>query len=317
MKLVVTGGSGFIGSNLCRLLADRPEVTEVVALDDLSTGFEANLAGLPGVQLVVGSILDTRLLRQVMAGAAAVAHLAARPSVPLSLADPIASHHVNVTGTVEVLEAARAVGAYVVVASSSAVYGDSDASPKHEDLPQRPLSPYGVTKVAAEGYAASYGHSFGLEALALRFFNVFGPGQPAGHAYAAVVPAFVSAAIEGRPLPVFGDGRQVRDFVYVESVASVLATAMVHRVTSSTPINLATGTRTDLLTLITELESVLARTLEVEFLPARPGDIRDSQADQSRFRDLFQHVPVVDLRTGLEQTVAWFRQQPVGDQTHG
>jgi UDP-glucose 4-epimerase len=312
MKVVVTGGAGFIGSNLCRLLANRPQVTEVVALDDLSTGFEANLAGVPGVQLVVGSILDTGLLRQVMSGAASVAHLAARPSVPLSLADPVASHHVNVTGTVEVLEAARKAGAYVVVASSSAVYGDNSVSPKHEGLPQLPMSPYGVTKVATEGYAASYGHSFGLEALALRFFNVFGPGQPAGHAYAAVVPAFVSAALAGRPIPVFGDGRQVRDFVFVDTVASVLATAMEQRVTSSTPVNLATGTRTDLLTLVAELEAVLGRSLEVEFLEPRPGDIRDSQADQARCRALFPAVPVVDLRTGLEQTVRWFQDQPVG-----
>jgi UDP-glucose 4-epimerase len=315
MKVVVTGGAGFIGSNLCRLLANRPQVTEVVALDDLSTGFEANLAGVPGVQLVVGSILDTGLLRKVMSGAASVAHLAARPSVPLSLADPVASHHVNVTGTVEVLEAARKVGAYVVVASSSAVYGDNIVSPKHEGLPQLPMSPYGVTKVATEGYAASYAHSFGLEALALRFFNVFGPGQPAGHAYAAVVPAFVSAALAGRPIPVFGDGRQVRDFVFVDTVASVLATAMEQRVTSTTPVNLATGTRTDLLTLVAELEAVLGRSLEVEFLEPRPGDIRDSQADQSRCRALFPAVPVVDLRTGLEQTVRWFQDQPVGAAT--
>jgi len=312
MKVVVTGGAGFIGSNLCRLLVDRPQVTEVVALDDLSTGFEANLAGIPGVQLVVGSILDTALLRQVMTGAATVAHLAARPSVPLSLADPVASHHVNVTGTVEVLEAARKVGAYVVVASSSAVYGDNSVSPKHEGLPQLPMSPYGVTKVATEGYAASYAHSFGLEALALRFFNVFGPGQPAGHAYAAVVPAFVSAALAGRPIPVFGDGRQVRDFVFVDTVASVLATAMEQRVTSSTPVNLATGTPTDLLTLVAELEAVLGRSLEVEFLEPRRGDIRDSQADQSRCQALFPAVPVVDLRTGLEETVRWFQDQPVG-----
>jgi len=309
VRTVVTGGAGFIGSNLCRMLASKEQVTEIVVLDDLSTGFEHNLADIPKVELVVGSILDTNLVRQLMGGAAAVAHLAARPSVPLSLVDPLASHHVNVTGTLEVLEAARDVGAYVVVASSSAVYGDSEVSPKHEGLPQLPLSPYGVTKVATEGYASSYAHSFGLETLALRFFNVFGPGQPAGHAYAAVVPAFVSAALEGRPIPVFGDGRQVRDFVFVGNVAAVLATAMTQRTTSSTPVNLASGRTIDLLGLIAELEVVLGHPLEIEYLDPRPGDILDSQADQSLCAALFPGIPTVDLRAGLRLTVDWFERQ--------
>ena len=307
MKVVVTGGSGFIGGNLCRVLSASPQVTEVVVLDDLSTGFAGNLDGLARVRLVQGSILDTDVLAQVMAGADAVAHLAARPSVPLSLADPLASHHVNVTGTVQVLEAARAVGAYVVVASSSAVYGDNPATPKREDLPQQPLSPYGVTKVATEGYAAAYQHSFGLQTLALRFFNVFGPLQPAGHSYAAVVPAFIDAALAGRPIPIYGDGLQVRDFVFVDTVAGVLAAAVTGRITSPIPVNLASGSRTDLLTLVKELEAILGRTLPVERLPARVGDIRDSQADESAFRALFPTVEPVDLRTGLVRTVEWFR----------
>jgi UDP-glucose 4-epimerase len=307
MKVVVTGGAGFIGANLCRILSERPEVDEVVAYDDLSTGFAHNLDGLPGVELVTASILDGEALRRAMAGADAVAHLAARPSVPLSLADPMASHHVNVTGTVEVLEAARAIGAYVVVASSSAVYGENPTTPKHEDLPQQPLSPYGVTKVATEGYAAAYLHSFGLPTLALRFFNVFGPLQPAGHAYAAVVPAFVAAALTGQPIPVHGDGLQVRDFVFVDTVADVLAQAVVARVSHPTPVNLASGTRTTLLTLIHELEVILGRSLAVEHQPVRQGDIRDSQADETAFRTLFPQVQPVDLRSGLQQTVDWFR----------
>jgi UDP-glucose 4-epimerase len=306
VKVVVTGGAGFIGGNLCARLAQHPEVTEVIAFDDLSTGFRDNVAGLSGVQLVEASILDRSALRDAVSGADAIAHLAARPSVPLSLADPLASHHINVTGTVEVLEAAREVGAYVVVASSSAVYGENPASPKHEGLPQQPLSPYGVTKVATEGYAAAYLHSFGMSTLALRFFNVFGPLQPAGHAYAAVVPAFVSAALAGRPIPVHGDGLQVRDFVFVDSVAAVLAEALVGRVSHPTPVNLASGTRTDLLTLIGELEAILGRPLAVQHEPPRAGDIRDSQADDATFRSLFPTVKPVDLRTGLERTVAWF-----------
>lgn len=307
MKVVVTGGAGFIGANLCRVLSQTAGVDQVVAFDDLSTGFAHNVEALDGVELVTGSILDAEALRGVMAGAAAVAHLAARPSVPLSLGDPLASHHVNVTGTVEVLEAARAVGAYVVVASSSAVYGENPTTPKREDLPQQPLSPYGVTKVATEGYAAAYLHSFGLTTLALRFFNVFGPLQPAGHAYAAVVPAFVNAALRGEPIPVHGDGLQVRDFVFVDTVAAVLAQAVVDRVAHPTPVNLASGTRTDLLTLIRLLEDITGNQLTVEHQEARVGDIRDSQADESTFRALFPQVTPVDLRTGLERTVDWFR----------
>jgi UDP-glucose 4-epimerase len=307
VKVVVTGGAGFIGANLCRILSQRPDVDEVVAYDDLSTGFAHNLEGLPGVELVTASILDGGALRGAMAGADAVAHLAARPSVPLSLADPMLSHHVNVTGTVEVLEAARAIGAFVVVASSSAVYGENPTTPKHEDLPQQPLSPYGVTKVATEGYAAAYLHSFGLPTLALRFFNVFGPLQPAGHAYAAVVPAFVAAALTGQPIPVHGDGLQVRDFVFVDTVADVLAQAVTGRVSHPTPVNLASGTRTTLLTLIHELEAILGRSLEVEHQPVRQGDIRDSQADETAFRTLFPQVQPIDLRSGLQQTVDWFR----------
>ncbi|MEP7054007.1 MAG: NAD-dependent epimerase/dehydratase family protein [Actinomycetota bacterium] len=306
MRIVVTGGAGFIGANLCRTLAARADVSAVVAYDDLSTGFRANLDHLTGVELVEGSILDADALRRVAAGADAIAHLAARPSVPLSLADPIASHHVNVTGTVQVLEAAREVGAYVVVASSSAVYGENPATPKREDMAQAPVSPYGVTKVATEGYAAAYLESFGVPTLALRFFNVFGPLQPAGHAYAAVVPAFVSATLEERPIPMHGDGEQVRDFVFVDTVAQVLAQAVIDRVVHASPVNLASGTRTTLLGLVSELEAIVGRRLQIEHLPARQGDIRDSHADQTAFKSLFPDIAPVDLRTGLLRTLEWF-----------
>ena len=171
------------------------------------------------------------------------------------------------------------------MASSSAVSGDSPNPLKHEDLPARPLSPYGVTKVATEQYASAYMHSFGVPTLALRFFNVYGPLQPPGHAYAAVVPAFVSSALAGAPLQVFGDGRQIRDFVFVETVAQVLLDAVHRRVTSAAPVNLASGLATDLLTLIDELHALIG-VFEVDFLPERVGDIRDSRADDTRFRAL-------------------------------
>jgi UDP-glucose 4-epimerase len=236
-----------------------------------------------------------------------VVHLAARPSVPRSLLDPVASHEANATGTLYVLEAARAAGAHVVVASSSSVYGNTAVLPKHEDLPTRPLSPYGVSKLATEGYALAYRESFGLPTLALRFFNVYGPLQAAGHAYAAVIPAFVEAALRGEPVQVHGDGLQTRDFTYIGTVTRVLADAVVRRVTADTPVNLAFGSRSTLIEVLTALETVLGRPVERTHVPARPGDVRDSQASSERLRALFPDVSAVPFEDGLAETVAWFR----------
>ena len=308
MRVVVTGGAGFIGANLCRLLGEVPEVTEVVALDDLSTGFAENLAGLDHVDLVEGTILDPEALDRTFAGAAAVVHLAARSSVPRSVDDPMATHAANATGTMQVLEAVRrAGGPYLVLASSSSVYGANDALPKHEDLAPMPVSPYAASKLATESYALAHAACFDLDVLALRFFNVFGPLQPPRHTYAAVVPAFVSAAVEGRPLPVHGDGRQTRDFTFVDSVAGVLIDAVVRRVASPRPVNLAFGSRVSLLEVIAELEEVFGRQLPVEHQPPRRGDVHDTQADQTRLRELFPDAVPVDLRAGLQATVDWFR----------
>ena len=193
------------------------------------------------------------------------------------------------------------------MASSSSVYGATPTLPKREDLPTRPMSPYAASKLAAEAYTNAYAHSFGLPTLALRLFNVFGPRQPAGHAYAAVVPAFVDAALAGRPLTVDGDGTQTRDFTFVDTVATVVADAVVRRVTDPEPVNLAFGTRTDLLTLIEILEQVLGRPLERQHRPPRPGDVPHSQADSTRLRALFPDVVPVPLEDGLAATVAWMR----------
>jgi UDP-glucose 4-epimerase len=306
VRVVVTGGAGFIGANLCRELLTRPEVTEVVALDDLSTGFASNLDGI-GAKLVEGSILDRALLTDLVADATSVVHLAARPSVPRSLLDPVASHEVNATGTLYVLEAARAAGAHVVVASSSSVYGNTEVLPKHEDLPTRPLSPYGVSKLATEGYALAHQASFGLPTLAFRFFNVYGPLQAAGHAYAAVVPAFVDAALRGEPVTIHGDGLQTRDFTYVGTVSRVLADAVLRRVTTPTPVNLAFGTRSSLLDLLALLEKVLGQPVARTHVETRAGDVRDSQAASDRLRALFPEVAAVPLEEGLRQTLAWFQ----------
>ena len=307
MRIAVTGGAGFIGANTCRhLLAADPGGTEVVVIDDFSSGNPANLSGLD-VSLVEGSILDDDALDAAFTGCDAVIHLAARPSVPRSIADPWTSHDVNATGTVKVLEAIRRHEVpQIVVASSSSVYGANPTLPKQEDLTLRPVSPYAASKLATETYSLAWGASYGLDVLAFRFFNVFGPLQPAGHAYAAVVPAFVAAALAGEPLPINGDGTQSRDFTFVDSVAGVLTEAVTRRVGHDGPVNLAFGTRTTLLELIALLEEVLGRPLERDHRAPRAGDVPHSQADQTRFRSLFPDVTPVPLRDALERTVAWF-----------
>ncbi len=307
-KVVVTGGAGFIGANLCAHLSSSGAAAEVVALDNLSTGFAENVADLAGVTLVEGDILDQALVTEVLAGADAVVHLAARPSVPKSIENPLASHDANATGTIRVLEAMRSAGVNrVVVASSSSVYGANPVLPKVETLTPMPVSPYAVSKLATEAYTLSYQQVFGMKAVAFRFFNVFGPLQRAGHAYAAVVPAFVDAALAGRPLPVHGDGGQTRDFTYVGSVAQVITEILTAGLTSPTPVNLAFGTRYSLLELIERLEQLLGHPLERAHTDPRAGDVRDSQADQTALRALVPNLEPVDLDTGLRHTLDWFR----------
>lgn len=305
MRVLVTGGAGFIGANLVGELVGR-EMSAVV-LDDFSTGDRRNLEGV-NAKLIEGTILDRAVLDEAFDGIDAVVHLAARPSVPRSLEDPIATNQSNVTGTLEVLEAARRHGGpQVIVASSSSVYGRNPVLPKREDLVPMPMNPYAASKLAAESYALAYASCFGLDVLALRFFNVYGPLQSSGHAYAAVIPAFISAALAGQPLIVHGDGEQTRDFTFVGSVARVIADAIVRRVSDPGPVNLAFGERTSLLVLIAELEAILGQPLERRHVEGRIGDVRESQADNTRLRGLFPAASAVPFRDGLEATLAWNR----------
>jgi UDP-glucose 4-epimerase len=207
-----------------------------------------------------------------------------------------------------VLDAARRAGhIYVVAAGSSSVYGANPVLPKHEDLAPRPVSPYAASKLAAESYVLAYQHSFGLPTLAFRFFNVFGPLQGAGHAYAAVVPTFVDEALRGRPISMHGDGEQTRDFTFVSTVVAVLVQAAVGKVTSDEPVNLAFGTRHRLLDLVQVIEDEIGHPLEVHHGPVRAGDVRHSQADSSRLLALFPGIEPVPFREGVRQTIEWFR----------
>jgi UDP-glucose 4-epimerase len=307
MHVVVTGGAGFIGANLCRHLVAHPAVDKVVVVDDLSSGALTNLDGCD-VDVRVGSILDDPVLDGALRGASSVVHLAARPSVPRSIADPVASHEVNATGTMRVLEAVRRHSIpHVAVASSSSVYGSNPALPKQEDMAPAPRSPYAATKLATESYTLAWSQVWGFDAMAFRFFNVFGPLQPAGHAYAAVVPAFVAAALADLPVEVHGDGRQTRDFTFVDTVCGIITRAVVGRIRCDRPVNLAFGGRFDLLTVLEVLEQILGHPVARKHVPARPGDVRDSQADHTRLEGLFPGVTPVSLEEGLRRTVDWFR----------
>ena len=306
MKILVTGGAGFIGANLVRALSERPG-NDIVVLDDLSFGFRSNLDGFDRT-FIEGSILDENLLATAMEGVSSVVHLAARSSVPRSIVHPLAAHADNATGTALVLEAARAQGdVQVIVASSSSVYGANETMPKHEGLAARPVSPYAASKLATEAYTIAWGHSYDLPVLALRFVNVFGPLQPPLHTYAAVIPAFLSAAMQDQPLPVHGDGTQCRDFTFVDTVVAVIVDAIQRRVSHLEPLNLAFGQKITLLEVIAELEAILDRPLAVESQPRRAGDVDRSQADSSALRELFPDIEPSDFVAGLRTTADWFR----------
>ncbi|SFF61438.1 NAD-dependent epimerase/dehydratase family protein [Blastococcus tunisiensis] len=305
-RLLITGGAGFIGSNLAVAALASDAVGAVRVLDDFSTGSLRNLDGVD-VEIVEGSLLHPDVLDRALRNIDAVVHLAAIPSVPRSIANPVASHAANATGTLLLLEACRAHGvSYVTAASSSSVYGANPALPKHEREWVRPLSPYAVSKLATEQYLLAYQSSFGLDTLPFRFFNVYGPGQAAGHAYAAVIPAFVDAVLAGRPLTVNGTGTQSRDFTYVGTVCDILLDAVVRRVVSPEPVNLAFGSRTTLLELVGLVEEVTGRPATLKHGPVRAGDVPHSQADNAALRALFPGVVPTELRVGLERTVSWF-----------
>ncbi len=313
MKVLITGGAGFIGANLVRALAGRAD-NDIVVLDDLSFGFRSNLDGL-AVDCIAGSILNQDLLATAMEGVSSVVHLAARSSVPRSIAQPMAAHEDNATGTVRVLEAARAQGdVQVIVASSSSVYGANDTLPKHEGLAARPVSPYAASKLATEAYTLAWGHSYDMPVLALRFFNVFGPLQPPLHTYAAVIPAFLSAAMQGQPLPVHGDGTQCRDFTYVDTVVAVIVDAISRRVSHLEPLNLAFGQKITLLEVISELEVIMDHNLSVDFQPSRVGDVARSQADSSALKRKFPDITPSNFAHGLRATADWFRSTRPWDQ---
>ncbi len=308
-RYLVTGGAGFIGSHLVDALVRRGDSVRV--FDNFSSGVAQNLAAVRDqIEVIEGDLRDREAVRRAVEGVDVILHQGALPSVQRSIEDPLATHAVNVDGTLYLLMAAHEAGVRrVVLASSSSVYGDSPTLPKHEGMPPDPRSPYAVSKLAAESYALAWTASFGLPTIALRYFNVYGPRQSANSDYAAVIPRFVTRMLRGQPPIIYGDGLQSRDFTYVEDVvaANLLAAAAPAEVNGA--FNVAAGGRYTLLDLVAALNRILGTDLAPEHAPARAGEVRHSQADISRAGEVLGFEPATPFDEGLARTVAFFRAQ--------
>src|SRR6266702_2392181 len=306
-QCLVTGGAGFIGSHLTERLVELGHRVRVV--DNLSTGEEANLAGVAhAIEFLRGDLCDPAVCRRAVAGVDIVFHVAALPSVPRSIKDPWGSHDANVNATMRLLEACvEAKVRRVVYSSSSSVYGDTPVLPKTESVEPLPRSPYATSKLAGEQYVLAFARAGMIEGVALRYFNVFGPRQSPHSAYAAVIPMFFQAVLEGRPAVLFGDGEQTRDFTYVDNVveANRLAASAAGTTVNGWVVNVGAGTRTALLGLIGMIGTITGRPLLYVQQPPRSGDVRDSLASLDRARRLLGYQPRISLDEGLRRIWAW------------
>jgi nucleoside-diphosphate-sugar epimerase len=306
MKILVTGGGGFIGSHLAQALLEDGH--EVRILDNFATGRRQNLRDLdPSYELVEGDIQSYERTHKATLGCDVVFHQAAMPSVPRSIQDPLTSNASNVIGTLNVLLAARDNGVgRVVFASSSSVYGASEGLPKLETQTPLPISPYAVAKLAGEGYCRSFNAVYGLETVALRYFNVFGPRQDPLSQYSAVIPNFLTAAFEDQPPTIFGDGTQSRDFTYISNVVDANRLAMTAPGIGGQFLNVACGGRISLNEVVVAIEELTGRSVEPRYVDARPGDVPHSMASIDRATELLGFAPQVSFRDGLARTIEAF-----------
>ena len=302
-KVAVTGGAGFIGSNLARRLIS--EGYEVIVVDDLSTGLISNV-DLEATTFHKISITDSKELARVIEDCGTIFHLAARGSVPRSIKNPVATHEVNVTGTLNVLEVARATGAHVVFSSSSSVYGRNIQLPKDESMWLGPMTPYAASKLSAEGYVQAYASAYNVPTTLLRFFNVFGPRQRPDHEYAAVLPKWIWLAMQGKPIDVYGDGTASRDFTYVETVLDIAMTAMKEKITTEGAMNLAYGNRIFLNDTIEVLKKHFPN-LQVNYKENRLGDVKESQNAPTLLKSLFPAISPKPFEEALAETVSWLK----------
>ena len=302
MKVLITGGAGFIGTNLTLGLLNSG--FEVKILDDLSTGLKQNIS--KDAEFVNGSILESSQINKAIEDCEVVVHLGARGSVPRSIKDPIATHNVNSTGTLNVLEAARTSNSHYIFSSSSSVYGSNMILPKNEDMVLRPITPYAASKMSGEGLSLAYAKTYELSVSTFRFFNIFGPWQRPDHEYAAVLPKWISKCIKGDEIEIFGDGEQTRDFTYVGTVVSIIKNCISGKVLHPEPVNLAYGNNISLNQVIHLLKNSFP-DLKVKYFSSRDGDVLHSKNDPKLVKSLYPNVNVEKFETSLQETINWFK----------
>jgi UDP-glucose 4-epimerase len=309
MKYIVTGGAGFIGSHIVEELAEKQH--EVVILDNLFSGKRENVQPFlkkKNVTFEKGTITNLSVLKKIFAGADGIFHEGAIASVPRSIANPLATNEANVTGTLNVLIAARDGGVRkVLFASSSSVYGNTPALPKCEDMTPHPLSPYAVSKLTGEHYLKVFSEVYGIKTLSLRYFNVFGPRQDPKSEYAAVIPRFITKILRHESPTIYGDGGQTRDFTYVKDVVQANIRAMESD--AQGVFNVAYCTRINLNELASLIMDITGNTVPLVYEPPRTGDVRDSLADINRAQESFGYAPEYTVKTGLKETIAWYQQR--------
>jgi nucleoside-diphosphate-sugar epimerase len=303
---LVTGGAGFIGSHLSEELVRRGHRVRVA--DSLITGKRSNLDHIKGIEFLEGDLADISFAHQAVQGCDYVLHQAAIPSVPRSVKDPLTSNRANVDGTLNALLASRDAGVKrLVFAASSSAYGDTPTLPKHEQMPTNPLSPYALQKVIGEQYLQMFTRLYGLETVAIRYFNVFGPRQDPTSPYSGVISVFATALLERRPPTIYGDGEQTRDFTYVANVVDGVLRACEAPGASGEIINVATGGRISLNRLFEEMRKLVGGDVTPVYAESRAGDVRDSQADIAKAREILGYEPIVAFEDGLSKTVDWYR----------
>jgi len=302
MKVLVTGGAGFIGTNLTiNLLSSGYEVK---VFDDLSTGLKANIP--KDAEFVNASILEASQINKAIKDCEVVVHLGARGSVPRSIKDPIATHNVNATGTLNVLEAARNSQCHYIFSSSSSVYGSNVNSPKNEKMALRPTTPYAASKMSGEGLSLGYAKSYGLAVSTFRFFNIFGPWQRADGEYAAVIPKWILTCMNGGEIEIFGDGEQTRDFTYIETVVSIIMNCISSKSLHPEPVNLAYGNSISLNQVIKLLKNNFPN-LKVKYLPPRDGDVLHGKNDPALIKSLYPNISPDNFEISLQKTINWFK----------
>ncbi len=302
MKVLITGGAGFIGTNLTIGLLNSG--FNVKVFDDLSTGLKQNIP--KDAEFVNASILETSHLNKAIEDCEVVVHLGARGSVPRSIKDPIATHNVNSTGTLNVLEVARTSKSHYIFSSSSSVYGSNTILPKNEDMVLRPITPYAASKMSGEGLSLAYAKTYELSVSTFRFFNIFGPWQRPDHEYAAVLPKWISKCMKGEEIDIFGDGEQTRDFTYVGTVVNVIIDCILNKILHPEPVNLAYGNNISL-NQVTELLKNSFPELKVKNLSPRDGDVLHSKNDPRLIKALYPNVDIEKFETSLEKTINWFK----------